>query len=53
MQRLSPFMSKTLTTLNKPSTAYLLASSQRNVMGTYPQRSFRQVNNLHEIIYTA
>ncbi len=22
-------------------------------MGAYPQRQFRQVNNLHEIVYTA
>jgi len=53
MQKLSPLMAKTLTTLNKPSTAFLMASSQRTIMGTYPQRSFRQVNNLHEIVYTA
>jgi len=36
------------------STSFLLASSQRAVMGgAYPQRQFRQVNNLHEIVYTA
>lgn len=30
----------------------LLASSQRTVMATQPVRHFRQVNNLHEIVYT-
>ena len=30
----------------------MLASSQKAVMGAYPMRHFRQVNNLHEIIYT-
>ena len=53
LQKLTPQMGKTLTTLNKPSTTFLLASSQRSVIGSFPQRSFRQVNNLHEIVYTA
>jgi len=40
--------------LTRPAASYLLASSQRSaVMGAYPQRQFRQVNNLHEIVYTA
>lgn len=30
----------------------MLASSQRSIMGQSPMRSFRQVNNLHEIVYT-
>lgn len=31
----------------------ILAAGQRPIMGAYPMRQFRQVNNLHEIIYTA
>ena len=31
---------------------FLLASSQRAIMGAYPLRQFRQVNNLHEIVWT-
>ena len=38
---------------NRPAATFLLASSQRSVMGSIPQRQFRQVNNLHEIVYTA
>ena len=37
----------------RPSATFLLASSQRAVMGAYPMREFRQVNNLHEVVYTA
>ena len=38
----------------RPSATFLLASSQRTaMMGAFPQRNFRQVNNLHEIVYTA
>ena len=37
----------------RPGATFLLASSQRAVVGAYPQRQFRQVNNLHEVIYTA
>ena len=37
----------------RPGATFLLASSQRAVIGAYPQRQFRQVNNLHEVVYTA
>ena len=43
------FQARQATLMTKP---FLLASSQRAVMGAYPTRQFRQVNNLHEIIYT-
>ena len=40
--------------LLRPTASFLLAPGQKAaVMGAYPQRQFRQVNNLHEIIYTS
>ena len=38
---------------SRPAATFLLASSQRTVLGSVPQRQFRQVNNLHEVVYTA
>ena len=41
------------TALNAKNGLLMLAPAQRAVMGVNPQRNFRQVNNLHEIVYTA
>ena len=41
------------TALNARNGLLMLAPTQRAVMGVHPQRNFRQVNNLHEIVYTA
>ena len=51
---LAKSLAQTFNSLSRPSATFLLASSQRTSLPiNFPQRSFRQVNNLHEIVYTA
>ena len=38
---------------NAAARPMFMAPSQRAILGNFPQRQFRQVNNLHEIVYTS